>query len=222
MIHYISGIYPVAKLNSPPRLKAKMVEQIHLAHLPQSLQLYITAYTDVQNAPFLRAQLLAGNQSFNYAFIDASSLLSRRHLLAACFRALNDHLHDRLKSNNVQSEIVFCLSPNNNIGDAFKRFGIQDSSTNLVVVKVGDGENVTKAGVEEHLAGAINGTEVGFSDEWARGVCDLDRLRKTYKIAKPPSKGKVVNGDHGKDGAESEREELEAQVLGLMALRGAT
>lgn len=199
-----------------------MVEEVHLAHLPPELVLYIACYEDVKNAPFLRQQLLAGNQAFNYAFIDASTILSRRHLLTACFRALNDHIHDRLKSNNVQSEIVFCLSPNNNIGDAFRRFGIQDSSRNLVVVKVGEDDSVSKERVDEHLNGAIEGTRVELTDTWLEKVCDLEKARKTYKIAKlQPAKGaKVVINDVEK--TRDTRAEMEVQILGLMALRGAT
>ena len=37
-------------------------------------------------------------------------------MLAAVFRAINDMKHDRLKSRNIHSEIVFSLSPNNNVG----------------------------------------------------------------------------------------------------------
>jgi EKC/KEOPS complex subunit CGI121/TPRKB len=36
-------------------------------------------------------------------------------VLAACFRAISDALNGRLKSRNVHSEIVFSLSPNNNV-----------------------------------------------------------------------------------------------------------
>ena len=42
-------------------------------------------------------------------------ILCRDHVLAACFRAINDQIHHRLKSRNVHSEIVFSLSPNNNV-----------------------------------------------------------------------------------------------------------
>jgi EKC/KEOPS complex subunit CGI121/TPRKB len=33
---------------------------------------YVALYRDVQNAAFLRQQLLSGNKEFEYAFIDAS------------------------------------------------------------------------------------------------------------------------------------------------------
>ena len=42
-------------------------------------------------------------------------VLSPTHVLAAVFRATNDYLNDRMKSKNVHSEIVFALSPNNNV-----------------------------------------------------------------------------------------------------------
>ena len=48
------------------------MEQISLAHMPPELAVYATYFADVENASFLREQLLAGNTDFEYAFIDAS------------------------------------------------------------------------------------------------------------------------------------------------------
>jgi len=196
-----------------------MVERIQIAHIPDDLPLYIACFKDVKNASFLKQQLLAGNQEYNYSFIDAATILSRQHLLAAAFRALTDHVHDRLKSNNVHSEIVFCLGSNNNIGDAFRRFGVQDSTKDLVVVKVGINPEITNETVEAHLRDAVEGTSVPFEDGFLRQVCDIDRLRKTYKLGMPQQTKKTVNGNIG--GAAEERHDVEVQVLGLMALRGA-
>ena len=205
-----------------------MVEELHLSHLPPELAVYVACYTNVENAAYLRQQLLAGNQTYNYAFVDASTILSRRHLLTACFRACNDYMHDRLKSNNVQSEVVFCLSSNNNIGDAFRRFGISDESRDIVVVKIGDsaagvaGQSVSRNSIETHLNEAVHGALATFDDAWLETVCSLEKVRKNYKIAKPQivKSTKAVNGGVGI--ARDERSDLEVQVLGLMALRGAT
>ena len=90
------------------------METITLPHLPDS-PIQVCLFKNVQNAAFLRQQLLEGNTDFEYAFLDASVLVSRSHVLAACFRAISDSLNDRLKSRNVHSEIVFSLSPNNNV-----------------------------------------------------------------------------------------------------------
>lgn len=133
---------------------------------------------------------------------------------------MNDYIHDRLRSNNVQSEIVFCLSPNNNIGEAFRRYGISDTSTTIVVLKVSDEESVdegdrhSRKSVEEHLKANVEGEEAGFTDEWFQDVGDIEKVRKNYKVVKQQKKGVRDERD--------ERMDVEVQVLGAMALRGAT
>lgn len=90
------------------------METVLLPHLSQH-PLQVCLFTEVGNALFLRQQLLEGNADFEYAFLDASILLSRDQVLAASFRAINDMMQGRLKSRNVHSEVVFSLSPNNNV-----------------------------------------------------------------------------------------------------------
>jgi hypothetical protein len=46
-------------------------------------------------------------------------VVSVNHTLAAVFRAINDMQQNRLKSRNVHSEIVFSLSPNNNVSFSY-------------------------------------------------------------------------------------------------------
>lgn len=140
----------------------------------------------------------------------------------------------------MHSEIVFGLSANNNIGDAFRRFGIQDGSSEVLIVAVGRvGEDEQGGGgVERALEGKVDGTEVSWDgmDEWLRKVVDLDGVRKTYKLGSLGGKGgggakkKNINGVGAGDEQhedeiqkkDKERKELERAVLGLMALRGAT
>ncbi|KAI1609496.1 kinase binding protein CGI-121-domain-containing protein [Exophiala viscosa] len=206
-----------------------MVETVHLSHMPPELALFAALYTDVENASFLKDQLLAGNADFEYAFIDASMVLSTTHVLAATFRAMNDYINDRLKSRNVHSEIVFCLSPNNNIGEAFRRFGVSETTKDLLVLKVATTPQVTLDSVSQHLSSNIHGKECAFDDASFRKIADVDRLRKVYKLGAPQtSKGKggskPVNGttSTSQDKEVDTIRHLETQILGVMALRGAT
>lgn len=48
------------------------METINLPHLPAALPVHVALYRDVQNASFLRQQLLSANADFEYAFIDAT------------------------------------------------------------------------------------------------------------------------------------------------------
>ena len=51
---------------------APQLETIHIPHLPANLPVHVALYRNVENAAFLRQQLLAGNTEFEYALIDAS------------------------------------------------------------------------------------------------------------------------------------------------------
>ncbi|RDW57571.1 EKC/KEOPS complex subunit CGI121/TPRKB [Aspergillus mulundensis] len=194
------------------------LETIHLPHLPSSLEVHAALYKDVQNAASLRQQLLSANSNFEYAFIDASMVISRAHALSAVFRAVNDYLNERLKSRNIHSEIVFSFSPTNNIADSFRKFGISDTTCNLLVVKVSVTPDITHDSVAAHLAQNVQGTLLPFDDEALAGISDVAKIKRAYKLGSLPSAcSKQANGapDEGK-------RQLELSVLGAIALRGAT
>ncbi|KXS96444.1 hypothetical protein AC578_3227 [Pseudocercospora eumusae] len=181
------------------------METASLPHLPRH-PLHICLFTDVQNASFLREQLLAGNTDYEYAFLDASVLLSRSHVLSACFRAINDLIADRLKTKNVHSEIVFAMNPNNNIAESFRRFGIQDESKNIVAIKIGSDSST----VERHLLDNIKGSPTSLTDDALASMHDQARIRKIYRL-EAPKKGAT---------ATPLGSEAEAFIIGSMALKG--
>ncbi|OJJ72807.1 hypothetical protein ASPBRDRAFT_176327 [Aspergillus brasiliensis CBS 101740] len=199
-------------------MPAPLLDTIHLSHLPPSMPVHVALYRDVQNAPYLRQQLMSANAEFEYAFIDASTVLSRTHLLSAVFRAVNDYMNGRLKSRNVHSEIVFSLSPATNIAESFRKFGITDSTKDLLVVKVSVTPEITHDSVAAHLGQHVEGTPVPFDDETLSKISDIAKIKKSYKLGAlntaPPNQ---ANGTH--DGG---MRRLELSVLGAIALRGAT
>lgn len=91
------------------------LEKVELEHVPPTYQVYAAFFRDVSNAEFLHAQLLSRNSEFEYAFIDASSVISRLHLLSAVYSAVNVLLDGALRTPNVHSEIVVSLNTNNNV-----------------------------------------------------------------------------------------------------------
>ncbi|KAB8242642.1 kinase binding protein CGI-121-domain-containing protein [Aspergillus flavus] len=194
------------------------LETINLPHLPSSLPVHVALYRDIENAPFLRQQLISGNADFEYAFIDASMVLSRAHVSSAIFRAVNDYLNERLKSRNVHSEIVFSFSPTNNIADSFRKFGISDSTKDLLVVKVSVTPEITHDSVAAHLAQSIEGSPVPFNDETLSKIADVTKIKKAYKLGALPSApaGPVNGAGNGDNGR------LENSIIGAIALRGAT
>ena len=159
-------------------------------------------------------------------------------------------MSNRLKSRNIHSEIVFCLGPNNNIATTLNTFGISDKTTDLLVVKVtcpslGLNPSLSAEGIAEHLRANIQGEIEDFGDEKLRSICDVERVKAVYKLGTTVEKG--AKGRRRKDGSagaerggqtdmkasgpeaigaideaeNGKRKELEVQILGLMALRGA-
>ncbi|KAJ9294166.1 hypothetical protein DTO271G3_7028 [Paecilomyces variotii] len=199
-----------------------LLETIHLSHLPPSTPVHVALYRDVKNAPFLRQQLLSGNTEFEYAFIDASMILSRTHILAATFRAVNDYLNGRLKSRNVHSEIVFSLSPNNNIAESFRKFGLTDATKDLLVIKVSVSPEITHDSVAQHLGETVEGSPVQFSDETLSAISDVSKIRKAYKLGAAPAKPTKATSDQVNGTHDSSQRDLQVALLGAIALRGAT
>ncbi|KAF2224880.1 kinase binding protein CGI-121-domain-containing protein [Elsinoe ampelina] len=186
------------------------LETIILPHLEQ-YPVYAALFENVENASFLRDQLLQGNTDFEYTFLDASMILSRDHLLAACFKAINDMSNDRLKTRNVHSEIVFALSPNNNIAESFRRFGLSPESKNIIALKVASTPDITQASVQSHLFEHIKGQPSELNDNRLSQLRDIARLRKVYKFELKMDNQKTILTDDAT---------ILSSVIGTMALRG--
>jgi hypothetical protein len=53
---------------------APIITTLHLTHLPSELAIHVALCRNLENAAFLRQQLLDGNPEFEYAFLDASTV----------------------------------------------------------------------------------------------------------------------------------------------------
>ncbi|KAF2993721.1 hypothetical protein E8E14_001022 [Neopestalotiopsis sp. 37M] len=195
-----------------------MLETIPLEHIPSTHTVHVALFRNVANAEFLQSQLLGRNPDFEYAFIDATTVASRFHLLSAVYKAITIETSGSMRTPNVHSEIVCSLSSNNNISEAYRRFGIQPSTKDVVVVKVlisreDSPSTLTAEDVQKHLAEHVQGESVPFSDEELAKSTDWPKLRKYHKL-------NGVNYVEGIKDAEAKRKELEILVVSAMALRG--
>ncbi|KGO40305.1 Uncharacterized protein PEX1_020270 [Penicillium expansum] len=161
---------------------ASSLETISLPHLPL-MPVHVALYRDVQNAASLKGQLLAGHTEF-----------------------------DRLKSHNVHSEIVFSLNPTNNITESFRRFGITDSTKDLLVIKVSVSPEITHESVAAHLDSSVQGTPVPFDDQTLSKISDINKIKKAYKLGALPSPTAKENDEA--------KQRLENSLLSAIALRG--
>lgn len=204
------------------------LSKLHLAHLPAPHNtIYVALFTDLQNGQFLRQQLIDGNQNFEYAFIDASSVVSTTHVLSACFRAMNDWIHDRLRSRNVHSEIVFGLGTNNNIAASLKSFGVHVDTRHMLAIKVAGtwrtDPSTEWAQIQSHLQSHVLAQPLPFTDQSLSGLTDWPKVSKLYKLPNLPGYARQKSADGAKaDDATAllRRREAETVIAGLISLRG--
>ncbi|SPQ17597.1 e45cd283-0191-4b02-ba41-dc4c2df8c8d9 [Thermothielavioides terrestris] len=201
------------------------LERLQLEHIPPAYQVYAAFFRDVANTDFLQAQLLARNSEFEYAFVDASSVISRLHLLSAVYSALNALLDGTLRTPNVHSEIVVSLNVNNNIADAYRRWGITPGKTkDLIVVKVvpppkpgtpddAQTQEQTQETIWAHLTEHVHGTPAPLTDVELALATDWPKIRKYYRLNGVPALERLA--DEGARRKEGER----LAIMG-MALRG--
>lgn len=91
------------------------LETLSIDHLPPNYRVYGALFRDVSNPDFLHAQLLARNNAYDFAFIDASSVISRLHLFSAIFRGLTTLADGTLTATTPHAEIVLSFGVNNNV-----------------------------------------------------------------------------------------------------------
>ncbi|THH16927.1 hypothetical protein EW146_g3798 [Bondarzewia mesenterica] len=65
-----------------------------------------------------------------------SQITSRLHLQTAIYQAILAEVQSSLRTKTVHSEMLWALNPSNNITEAIRRYGVSDTSTALLVVRV--------------------------------------------------------------------------------------
>lgn len=150
----------------------------HIHRLPQFPQhvVHVHKFTSVSNSSTIKTHLIDGNTAYDFAFIDARNVISEEQLMSAVYRALLDHTNDKIRTKTVHSEIIFSLSPTQNIGDALRRFGIQDDSKDVIVVKIEPEVGVYDLGV-------VEGEEVEPTNQQFLSTVDLKSVRKVCPVS---------------------------------------
>ncbi|KAJ1675408.1 hypothetical protein EV182_001329 [Spiromyces aspiralis] len=110
------------------------------------------------------------------AIVDASKVIDEFHLILAINRALHADSRGNLKTTNIYSEVLYMLSPTKNIRDAFKNFGISESTTSAIVIQVAKGEEEL-----EQAKAKLGDLDLGkdtYSDGFDNGSTNIDAIKK--------------------------------------------
>ncbi len=156
---------------------------IKYSQFPQ-YEVFAAYFSSVSNQKEILSNLLAANSDFDFCFVNADNIASLEQLYSAIYKSLLDTVHKRTRSKSLHSEIIFNLSPNKNIMESLKRFGVSLHASRLLILKVQNTENC--ATNHETTFGAltkiIEGTSVRLNDDIIWENANLDSLKENYKL----------------------------------------
>lgn len=155
-----------------------------------STTLNVWLFTQVQNSSRIKESLIQASLTSNrseqarldWAFLDASMITSRQHLLTAVVQALVARSHGELKTKTLHSEILWALSPGTNIMDAIKKFGLGSQTTEILLVKLQPTADLTpKDDLDQAAKNLMEGKLVSL-DQLGQSMVNWKELRRLYKL----------------------------------------
>ncbi|KAK5896018.1 hypothetical protein CgunFtcFv8_009663 [Champsocephalus gunnari] len=88
-----------------------------------------------------------------------------------------------MKTRSLYSEIIFNLSPTNNISEAFKRFGCSDGDDSVLVVFI---HNEDESQLLADLTARVSGRQVPVEE--VSSLTDHAKVKKLYKVTQEEEK----------------------------------
>ncbi|CAI5727683.1 hypothetical protein KXD40_005661 [Peronospora effusa] len=154
-----------------------MTLEKHTYPLFNNRTLHVGYYTDVKNSRALRQDLL--DKKFDVALINAHLIAGSFQVHAAASRALLCDASNQLTTRSLHAELVFNMSGSRNVTESFKRFGVSNDTTSLVVCVIDADEEALK-----QVETLVNGTQLPF-DELGTHLTseDVKLIKKFYKIS---------------------------------------
>ncbi|KAM3858853.1 EKC/KEOPS complex subunit TPRKB [Diretmus argenteus] len=132
-------------------------------------------FKEVKNAAELRQSAMDGK--IHGALLNPTMLVNPFQVLVATNKAVHLQKIGKMKTRSLYSEIIFNLSPNNNISEAFKRFGISSSDDSVLVVLVHTKE---ESQLVADVAAKVDGQQIPVED--IPSLSDPAKIKKLYKV----------------------------------------
>ena len=141
----------------------------------------------------VKAQLLRRNDDYDYCFLSTTHLVSFQQLRSCLYTAVRNLKQDTMNRSSVNTEIIFSLSPVNNINDSLKRFGIDETRSDIVVVKVCSSEEDMDE-IEKRVGNLLGTSLSVLTDEVLFSRFDASKFKKLFKLQGVETQADLTQG----------------------------
>ncbi|XP_018616787.1 EKC/KEOPS complex subunit TPRKB isoform X2 [Scleropages formosus] len=152
-----------------------MLPAVSEMHQSQQLDLFpgysVTQclFKDVRNAAELRKSAVGGEIQ--------GALINPSMIVVAANKAFHLQKVGKMKTRSLYSEVIFNLSPTNNISESFKKFGIADNDNTVLIVLIHSKEDEYYI---DDIRSKIDGEQIPV--ELISTLSDVPKIKKLYKV----------------------------------------
>lgn len=129
--------------------------RLELGLLP-GLHLSIHYFGDVRNGVEIKRKLA----ELDCAIVNADLIPNKMHLVLAVTKALYGSLAGQMRTRNLNTEIIYRLSPSTNVTESLQQYGAQESNERMLFLGVNKDENI----FSEKIRCLVDGREISLDE----------------------------------------------------------